>query len=216
MTSNNCAIIACEMLEDELAYVMRIHGCDMPITWLDRGLHDTPKRLQAQLEAAIKKYAAYPTVLLAITLCGNALEGVGSATSRLIIPRFHDCIQMQLACERNAYSLYWTRGWLLGDQSFEAEYLRACKKYGEEKAMLVYRLMLKNYTSITMVDTGAYNIEESMDIPRAFAERFDLRLSTCKGSMRVLDKLVSGQWDEEFYTLEPGETCSLTHFLSDT
>ena len=211
-----CAIVACEMITDELNLVMNELDCAMPVTWLDRGLHETPALLRARLEEAIASLdGAYETILLGMTLCGKAVEGVGAAHARLVIPRCHDCIHMLLSGEPDTHTLYLTRGWLSGERSLEAGFQRACQTSGEQKAMRVYRIMLKNYAAIGMIDTGAYDLPSACSVPRALAERFGLRFDLCRGSTRVLKKLLTGQWDESFCCILPGETLRLQDFLDE-
>lgn len=217
--NKNNIVIACRMLEDEVTLAMRNTGCTLPTVWMERGLHDSPDRLRKELLAAIEAQPQAGTILLAYTLCGNAMAGVGSEFSRLVAPRFHDCIQMGLALRQgvrpaaDARSLYCTRGWLLDDRSIVSSYRLTCEKYGRDKALRVYKHMLRNYESLTMLDTGAYPLRDNCEEPRALAKELSLSFKTCAGSIRVLEKLFRGEWDKEFCIAEPGARFAQEQFV---
>jgi hypothetical protein len=212
-------MIACRMLEDEIAAAMKKTGADIPVVWVEKGLHEKPDKLRAALMEQIEAQRHAGTILLAYALCGNAMIALGSGTSRLVVPRFHDCIQMGLAIEpdRSAamdiHSMYFTRGWLRGERSLAASYQRVCRRYGTEKARYVYKdNILKNYRSFTLLDNGAFPVDECLPEVRALAGQFDLECKVCAGSTRILEKLVSGDWGREFCILPPGERFSQPHF----
>lgn len=213
-------IIACSMLEDEVSLAMRTTGCTLPVVWLERGLHESPGKLRSELSAAIGEQKDAGTILLAYTLCGNAIAGVGSAVSRLVVPRFDDCIHMSLAVRRgappavDAHTLYYTRGWLLDDRSLGASFRSAGEKYGTEKARCIYRQILRNYRQIVLLDTGAYPLSEIRDELRSLAKEFKLSFGIRAGSVRILEKLFSGVWDEEFCIAEPGSHFRQEQFVS--
>jgi hypothetical protein len=214
-------ILACSMLEDEVNLAIKKTGCPLPVVWLERGLHEWPERLREELGRRIGQLAAADTILLTFSLCGNALPGLGSPYSRLVLPRFHDCVQMCRSLEENqpvepdAGSLYFTRGWLRGEHSTARSFERACKKYGRKEARALYRdMILKNYRSLVMLDTGAYPPEESLPPIRRLGKIFGLEVRECPGSTRILEKLFSGRWDGEFCVIPPGSRIGSASFFS--
>ncbi|MDR2403942.1 MAG: DUF1638 domain-containing protein [Spirochaetaceae bacterium] len=213
-------MIACRMLEDEIATAMKKTGSDIPVIWVERGLHEKPDRLRTALMEQIESQPQAGTILLAYSLCGNAMADLGSRTSRLVVPRFHDCIQMGLAIKpdqpiaMDIYSMYFTRGWLRGERSLAASYQRVCSRYGREKAHYIYKdNILKNYRSFTLLDNGAFPVDECLPEIRALAGQFDLECKVGAGSTRILEKLVSGDWDREFCIIPPGERFSQPQFF---
>ena len=85
------------MLEDEIQRAVQRTGAQMPIVWVDAGLHEYPDRLREELQRQVARLEQdYDTILLGFCLCGNALHGVRAARARLIAPRFDDCIRMLL------------------------------------------------------------------------------------------------------------------------
>jgi hypothetical protein len=74
-------------------------------------------------------------------------------------------------------------------------------------------MILKNYRSLVMLDTGAYPLEESLAEVRRRGETFGLEVRDCPGSTRILEKLFSGNWDGEFCLIPPGEQVRQEPFL---
>ena len=212
-------LIACEMLRDEVELAMARTGIEYPTIWLDKGLHDTPEKLRASLQDKIDQLDKYDTILLAMALCGGALDGISCGHARLAVPKFDDCIRIILSLEpgmRNAAdarSLYYTRQWLDSAGHLTRQQEQYLEKYGEKKTKKIMRLMLANYKSCRMVDTGAYDMAQWEDRARADADALGLEYGTQHGSVRVLEKLLRQEFDEEFLVVEPGEALTQRMFL---
>ena len=213
-------LIACEMLRDELELAMARTGIEYPTIWLDKGLHDTPEKLRASLQDKINQLEQYDTILLAMALCGGALDGISCSHARLAVPRFDDCIRILLSLEpgmrnaANARSLYYTRQWLDSAGHLTRQQEQYVEKYGEKKAKKIMRLMLANYKSYRMVETGAYDLAEWEDRAKADAAALELEYGTQKGTVRVLEKLLRQQLDDEFLVVAPGEKLTQRMFLN--
>ena len=68
-------LLSCEMLEDEMQLALQRTGVQMPIVWLDAGLHEYPAKLRAALREKIAELEqSYDTILLGFCLCGNAMD----------------------------------------------------------------------------------------------------------------------------------------------
>ena len=212
-------LIACEMLWDELHLAMERTGIEYPTIWLDKGLHDTPEKLRNALQDKMSQLEEYDTILLAMALCGGALDGVSCAHATLAVPRFDDCIRMILSTEpgvRNAAdarSLYYTRQWLDSAGHLTRQQEEYIQRYGEKKGRKIMKLMLANYKSYRMVETGAYDLAEWEDRARADAAALELEYTTQPGTVRVLEKLLRQEFDEEFLVVGPGETLTQRMFL---
>lgn len=213
-------LIACEMLRDEVELAMARTGIEYPTIWLDKGLHDTPEKLRASLQDKIDQLDKYDTILLAMALCGGALDGISCGHARLAVPKFDDCIRLILSLEpgmhnaADARSLYYTRQWLDSAGHLTRQQEQYLEKYGEKKTKKIMRLMLANYKSCRMVDTGAYDMAQWEDRARADAAALNLEYGTQQGSVRVLEKLLRQEFDEEFLVVAPGETLTQRMFLN--
>lgn len=213
-------LIACEMLRDELALAMARTGSAPETVWLDRGLHDRPQVLRdAILEQLDHLPADCELVLLGLSYCGGALDGVGSPRATLAVPRFDDCIRLILSLEpgqRNAAdsrSLYFTRQWMDSDRYIVRELAQYRKIYGPKRGEKIMRTMLANYRELRLVDTGAYDLSACRAAAEADAKTLGLAYGQQAGGVRVLEKLLRHEFDEEFCVAPPGGKLTQRQFL---
>lgn len=211
-------IVACEMMEDEIKKAMYDMGLESEVVWLERGLHNCPERLRAACQAEIDRIPADETVLMAFSQCGNATVGLRCSCAKLIIPKFSDCVRIVLSHSQGCFNeadlrtLYTSKGWMDSEHSMRADYQISLQKYGEKKTRQIFALMLEQYRCFCLMDTGAYDLSLYEPEARETAALFGLRYETCRGCLRVYEKLFSGQWDEEFVVKESGETVLYTDF----
>ena len=74
-------LLSCEMLEDEMQLALQRTGVQMPIVWLDAGLHEYPAKLRAslrekiaELEQYIEEFDATVDAKLQISNCITKIE----------------------------------------------------------------------------------------------------------------------------------------------
>ncbi len=212
-------VIACAtVIEEMLAWL----PADVEHEVLDFGLHLRPGKLKEALQERID--AASPgadVLLLGYGLCSMAIIGLQARSAHLVIPRTDDCIAIFLgSCaaykeqsRKEPGTYYLTKGWIeAGDTPFE-EHKKLAAKYGEEKAMRMTQLMLKNYTRLAFINTGQYEIGHYREYAQQTASSFDLRFEEIPGSPALVRKMVSGPWDGEFLVVAPGESVSYTDFV---
>ncbi len=188
---------------------------------LDFGLHLRPENLRQVLQKRIDAADEEADVLLlGYGLCSLAVVGLQARRAHLVIPRVDDCIAIFLGsgaaykeqARHEPGTYYLTKGWIqAGDTPFE-EHKRMVAKYGEEKAWRMTRMMLKNYKRLAFINTGQYEIERFRTYARTTAGVFNLRFEEIPGSPALVQKMVSGPWDDEFVVATPGETITYAHF----
>jgi hypothetical protein len=190
---------------------------------LDFGLHLRPEKLREALQAKIDEASSKADVLLlGYGLCSMAVIGLQARSAHLVIPRVDDCIAIFLGsgaaykeqAKKEPGTYYLTKGWIeVGDTPFE-EYKRLVERYGEAKARRMIQLMLKNYRRLAFINTGQYEIERFREYAHKTAESFDLRFEEIDGSPALVQKMVSGPWDDEFVVVVPGETVNYLGFAN--
>ena len=74
--------------------------------------------------------------------------------------------------------------------------------------------MLKNYTRMVYINTGNYEPGQWRKIALEQAEKLELGFEEIKGTDEFFSKLVSGNWDDDFLIVKPGEKVKLEMFLS--
>jgi hypothetical protein len=202
-------VIACATVIEEMAPLM---PPEMPREVLDFGLHTRPAGLTGALQAAIDASPDMDAVLLGYGMCSRAVIGLQATHCRLVMPRVDDCIAIFLG-SRTAYetqargepgTYYLTKGWIeVGDSPFD-QADRLAPKYGRRKADYMVRLMLRNYTRLAYIDTGAAEQDRYRERARATAERFGLRFEEIEGSPSLVEKLLFGPWDGDCVVVERG------------
>jgi len=210
-------LIACATVAEELS---RLGVPEDSMTVLEFGLHVYPEELTKRLQQAIDEVAGDCDILLGYGLCSYAVVGLRSDSHRLLIPRIDDCIALFLgsreehrrlqAQEPGTYFL--TKGWVEAQEGALVEYERIRKRYGEERALKVARVLFGNYTRVALIDTGNYKLDDYREFARGMASFLGLRFDEIPGSNRMLLKMLEGDWDEEFLLVDRGDTVSLEAF----
>jgi hypothetical protein len=209
-------IFACKTLEEEIRAVLsRSVDCE----FLEYGLHNTPAKLQKELQKRIDE-ASDGEILLGYGLCSNGTANLMSVRHTLVIPRVHDCISLLLG-SRELYeqefkrcpgTYYLSKGWIDQKADPVSSYRKYCEKYGEKRAREFIKLEYANYKRVafihTVADSGEY-VGYSMEV----ACFLGVEHAEIQGSLRYIDKLINGEWDAEFLIIQPGETISLNCFI---
>ncbi|MDR3552577.1 MAG: DUF1638 domain-containing protein [Clostridia bacterium] len=213
-------IIACRTIADELTMAVKETGCSYPILWIDSGLHIQPDSLRKRLQQELDHLSNIDTALLAFGYCGNSVIGLRPPSFQLIIPRADDCITLLLGSRErrrqiseNECTYYLTKGWLDFEKNIWVEYQQCVTRYGKEKADRVFEMMLAHYTSLGIIETGAFDLEEFFERTEVIAEALRLSRRVIPGTLRYIKKLLTGPWDDEFITIGPGEAVSEAHIF---
>lgn len=219
--SRKTIMIACRMIEDELNDAIERHGIDMEIIWMERGYHDDPDDLRNAVaeQIIVAEERGAEEILIAYGLCGKGAVGWRSDVATLVMPKFDDCVNMMLCPkvrDRRAYlepgKMYLTEGWTQEKGSLK-NLLAACReKYGERKGLRAVKLMLDSYDRITIIDTGCYDLEPVREYAADCARELDLTVDTVPGSTNVMEKLISGEWDDDIIVKAPGEAITEEDF----
>lgn len=211
MEEKKRTLIACSMLEDELNVQFQRLDFKYPVIWLDRGYHNSPEKLKDKLQEIIFTLQDQDEILLAFGLCGNGTAGLYSPNTRLIIPKFDDCLNM-LLCSKSrttrafteSGTIYLTRGWTLDQESIIQQYEALQEKYDKETCEVVMDMMYAHYDSITLINTGCYDMNTVGEYAGQVCDLLDFSLKQTEGSLHILEQLLSGHWDENFIIVEPG------------
>ncbi len=209
-------ILACQTIKDELRLALKETGVDYPVIYIEAGLHNRPEALHRRIQEQLEMLDNVETVLMAFGFCGNSLLGIKSSVFTIVVPRVEDCIPLLLgSCETRKVicqemgTYFTTKGWLDYEQNILWEYDRCVSRYGESRALRVMKTMLGNYLRLMVIDTGAYPVESVTPRTEEFAAKLGLRHVIAPGSLRLLHKLLLGQWDQEFVVLNPGDELHL-------
>lgn len=219
------ALVACRVLEDELAVMTAGMTHIVRREFLEVGLHDQPTVLRAQLAQAIARAEDDPAVqqvALVYGLCGLALVDLGPRRCPLVVPRAHDCITLFLgskeryaACMRDEPGTYWySPGWNKAkrvpgperEQMLRAEYT---ERFGEEEAEALLEMERETFAQHSVAghtDMGFPGDLEHRRYSERCAQHLGWRMQVHPGDPGLLHALLTGPWDpERFLVVHPGE-----------
>jgi hypothetical protein len=235
----NLKLISCEIFYREMCAAVAHSPHRVDIEFLPKGLHDLPPgKMQPKLQAVIDAVpqGAYDAILLGYGLCNNGLVGVCARNCPLILPRAHDCITMFLG-SRQRYrevfdshpgTYFLTSGWIeRGETTGELAELSVQKQlgmnqsmqelieqYGEDNAEFLYETLCngtKNYNRFAWIPMGVEPAAMEQ-AARDLATERGWQFETVPGDMRLIERFVSGDWNEEdFLKIPPGHSIKASH-----
>jgi hypothetical protein len=219
------ALIACRVLEAEIAALTEGANHIVHSESFEMGLHDQPAGLRTRLAAAIERAEAVPAVeavVLVYGLCGLALADLAPRRCPVVVPRAHDCITLFLGSkERYAAAMraepgtYWyTPGWnrekrVPGpdrEAKLRGEYTA---RFGAEEAEALLemdRASLSLHSTAGYTDLGQPGDDAQRHYAEDCAKSLGWRFQPMPGDPRLLRDLIHGPWDEaRFLVVRPGE-----------
>ncbi len=216
-------LIGCEVIRNEIEAAMARTGRAYPTVYLDGGLHMQPKRLKEALTQELDRLPAeVDTVLLGMALCGNAVVGFVPPV-RLVVPKMDDCLTMFLHQNDEQHlnlkeygEYYITEGWITVKNFIKEEYDCAMEKYGPKKGRRIMDRIFADYQYITMIDNGTYDPDDEGILAQAqeTAMMAGCQLKRVAGTNLVLEKLLCGQWDQQFLVVPAGQPLELEDFMT--
>lgn len=217
----NAVILACSSMARQVAATQRKMGTDYPVRCVDRRYHAEPKEMRLKLIEALGGLAGeFDTVLAAMGFCGGSWESV-RAPLRVVAPRADDCITILLNTDGAPHENLKEPGHIYirdtdtGRYSLEGLRESVCERYGREQGLALFDKWFASYTHADIIDTGTYDsrAEDFLAQARRGAEITRCELRHVPGGSVVLEKLVSGDWDDLFVVAEAGETLTREMFF---
>lgn len=208
-------------LETYLDLAQAKMGTNIPVTLLDKQLHQEPSSFREKLIEAEKNLPTdVDTVLVAMGFCGGAWDQV-TLSRRAVIPRVADCAAMMLQTDdsyrpnpKETGHLYmmeidpddFNMNKVMEDRSPEYS------AFSEEQ---LFQMLFGSYSSLDIIDTGCTDCYDLAYAEKAqkYADSMHVALDYVPGSNRILEKLVSGKWDEQFLLAEAGHVIKHSDFF---
>lgn len=226
-------LISCEVFFREMCATVARSPNQVDVEFLPKGLHDIGQAgMSARMQQAVDKVdeTQYEAIILGYGLCNNGLAGLTARGIPLVLPRGHDCITMFLGSKEryldyfnNHPGVYFkTSGWIergeaTGELSqmsiqrmagLDKSYDELVEKYGEDNAQYLYDQLYgyKNYGQITFIEMGIEPDDRFEQSAMKTAEEKGWKFKKERGDMRLIEKLVNGDWNgEEFLVVQPGQ-----------
>ncbi len=206
-------IFYCRTLESEIAAAVEHTAPGSPITGLEYALHNVPKKLCGELQERIDATEDdCDLVLLGYGLCSNGVDGLLSARHTIVIPRVHDCISLLLGSRAEYYrqfcgnpgTYYLSKGWISQGGDPLTSYRNYCQRYGEQKARMFMEMEYANYKRLAYIHTVGDDGDD-VRYSREVADFLKLEFVELQGSLRLFEKLMGREWDDDFIVNPPGQ-----------
>ena len=217
----NAVILSCTTLLDYVQIAQKTCKTNFPVIELDRQYHVEPSQMRKHILHTLAGLSPnVDTALVAMGFCGGSWQDV-SCSKTLVIPRVADCVALALTTpERYAPDLKEPGHMYLfgsGETSFsvQAIYESLLKEYDEEMADIVFDMYFEHYYHLDIIDNGLYDCYDLNYVEHAQvdADRIHTELDFVPGSNILLEKLVSGKWDEQFLVVQPNTTITQGKFF---
>jgi len=224
------ALIACRVLESEIAALTQGATHIVRREFLEIGLHDRPTGLRSLLAGAIGRAEDDPAVhqvVLVYGLCGLALMDLAPRRCPLVVARAHDCITLFLGSKeryaaqmRDEPGTYWySPGWNWArrvpgperEAKLRAEYALKFDAEEVEALLEMERSAFAQHTTAGYTDLGLPGDDEDRRYAEQCARSLGWRFKDHAGDATLMRDLLHGPWDSErFLVVHPGERIAQT------
>lgn len=218
----NTVILSCTTLLEYVQQAQNTCNTNFPVIELNRQYHVEPSKMKEHILQTLAGLSKdIDTVLVAMGFCGGSWQNV-SSSKRLVIPRVADCVALELTTPEHYTPDLKETGhmYLFGDAkngfSIRAIYENLLEQYDKEMADIIFDRYFEYYYHLDIIDNGLYDCYNLDYVKRAQADadRIHAELDFVPGSNILLEKLVSSQWDEQFFVVEPNHTITQENFFT--
>ena len=211
----NACILTCSSLTEFVRAAQQSQGTALPVYEVDRKLHAEPGEMRTAIAGLIADLdPQFDTVLVAMGFCGGAWDHV-RFDRRVVIPRVDDCVSLLLQTDDEFCPNRKEPGHLYlfenDPKDFSAltllrDFSLAGQEYKDLNHDYLFHMWFDSYRHMDIIDTGfndCYSVPY-VEAAQQEADKIHAELDYVPGSNRILEKLVSGRWDDQFLVAEPG------------
>ena len=226
----NLKLISCNVFQREASWCIARSPHVIDTEYTELGEHARSAGLRHLIQSKIDETEAsgknYDAILVLFGLCGNATVGIQARKTKLVMPRAHDCCTILLGSrakftehfgdapstpfssagyiERGNYFLRTSDGGEPNVQAGDA-FKALVENYGEEDAKYIWAEMYPDHGN----DKAVF-----IDLPQTshlgYAEKFQAKATEAgkkavkiAGDIRLIESLISGNWDPKEYLVVP-------------
>lgn len=220
----NTVILTCSSLRTYVDIAQQKMNTDYPVITIDRIHHVEPERMKKVIQEELESNGLrMDTLLVAMGFCGGVWHQV-QAVVKTVIPRVDDCASMLLATDdiyipnrkqTGHLYLYEEHPEDFSALSLLNDYVAASTEFQGMDKDYLFHMWFDSYYFLDIIDTGYNNCYEEAYAEQAQknADMIQAALDYVPGSNLILEKLVSGNWDEQFLIAEPGHIIQHSDFF---
>lgn len=231
-------LFACDIMEDEMKPLLNQseHQIDLHYVVRDE-YHNFPKRSAGKLQQELDTISeGYDYILIGYAYCNRLLEGLTAGHTPLVVPRAHDCLTLFMGSRQrymdefkgNPGSYYFTRGFLTSKTSGYLQqqsvpdmlgegidtYEDMVEKFGEDNAQYLVEVLgswKSNYKRGVLIQLPMYDQRDMSDEVKQICQSNSWNYAEIAGDMTLLNKLICGEWDQDFLIVQPGQCVCATN-----
>ena len=210
---NKTVILSCTSLKDYVELTQKKLNTDYPVIYLSRLYHRDPAEMREHVISALEGLdPEVETVLVSMGFCGGSWDKV-KVPCRVVIPRIDDCISLLLQTTDEAVSNLKKQDHLYvkdknpDKENFKSIFDHLTKDIDEETKKRYHEDWMRYYREIDIIETeinDARRPEYAAKV-KADADWLQAEMAYVPGGTHLLEKLISGNWDEQFLVFELGE-----------
>lgn len=209
------AIYSCITLQKELENTIKKIGFDGKVTYLNVALHSDPQKMHETLQRIIDENTEAEEIVICVSGCGKATCNLKATTCPIAVPRTMDCIDVLLTgsgIKRPDGAIFITKSWMNFMKNSTIDYTKLVQERGQEEAEAFLKQLYKGFTDFYIIDTGTYALQEVETYIMPLVKLLGGTLTRLPGPYKVLEKLVSGKYDESVIAIPKGGTLSIHEF----
>ena len=239
MASIRLKLISCEVFRRETTAIIARSPNHVDVEFFSKGLHEIPCALMlARLQSALDgvRPETYDAVALGYGFCNHGLAGLTARALPVAIPRAHDCLTLLLGSrerylqefERNPGTYYRSSGWLENrtnpndidalsiarKNGLNSSFEELVERYGEDNARYLVEQLggaEHSYSRLAYIETGIEPDDRFERETREDAARRGWNFEKLQGDITLLQRLVDGDWKDDFLVLQPGQQIEPTY-----
>lgn len=208
-------ICSCITLQKELEQTIAKIGFDGKVRYLDVALHSDPQKMHQTLQKIIDDNTDAEEIIICVSGCGKATCDLQASTCNLALPRTMDCIDVLLTgsgIKRPDGAIFITKSWMNFMKNSSIDYMKLVQERGKADAEEYLKKLYHGFTDFYIIDTGTYDLNEVEAYIMPLVKLLEGTLTRLPGTYKVLEKLVSGNYDESVIFIPKGGMLSIHEF----